>query len=1264
MKRAFVSEKSGTLTLSVIRDANPRMQIAIDFCLPTMPVLSLELPFPESEAENANHIFNSGLAVLIEQLHAFLSERGFEEDEIIATIERLYQALSLYKEEPPAGGIPRTAAIDVDEKERTLDRLDEIYELVSKKLHTYRTKFPKPLGYKEVEKDLVAELGISEELAALISPAVNLRTSTALIAPYFKADLEKILRSPKGKKATMLIPVQGEPLEVHEISFPITEGFWNQIQQHEISNKVAADYTNRAMEFELRLQNRTQDQKAKEDAAAVISRYKNNIYKNSPGQMFVVLYDRNGRPTGTARVTNQGVTKFADSWKNYVRGEYWLNISSGHSIECENGDYTHESYAVECILGDKWDAIIAALEENIERFRAMNPNDVPDIASAEIEELEDEWRQIETASPEDLGEDLIHTILFDTLPSATQQELFDGDLSLFRKDIRGYFMKHYGEIRVINNNFEVWKLTPSAMGAITDFALEIGGEEMQADPKTEIMVEEVSTGQWASVPMKHFMTMKQPGQLWRTHGAVVAGLMDGPYAPYPVDLKHPDERFLDNPRKWIADKQAMKKISYVSKCRGHRDSDGELAEWCVKSHDTGKILSSHKTKAEAAAHLKQMHIFKNSLFNQETFNFGPTLNSNKPTARSFNHAPNFAEDEKAEFVVSPGQKEAADKLAHPINVPSAILNTILGHIEGLAREFAASFDDSSWMASLGNSEIDYDYTQLFTSSFSHIPKSSMNITFGFSNKSNKSNQLMVSMAESHPKTGDIKIDVCRMTREEVLGQWPDCLLLDIKQALAHELTHVLQHFLGGDTAPYSGFENSGTELKAITSELIVAYRSVLQSNPDCSIEQFLSNSWVWQQIRGRNERERRRIIRDISQAFTEKKARLVQSAHPPTSMLRNATGAVCGNGRARGRGLGSKEAAADPVPKNLLRALTNLTDILEPKPWATVFVPDTSGREHMTTLTLDVKKRIEALRKTTGLPLPLLGEGSSRCVFGINEHCILKLAKNRAGIGQTEAEYEVFEQVEDCSIITHVLYYAEDFEWIIAEKANQTVTDEDFEFYGFEELSDMIDVVDGYHSYSGNHPLAERTIKELRFLAKTLGVLSGDMEEYQNWGIVDRGGEQYPVMIDYGFTAKVRRQHYSSPLLNKEAAAEAMEIDSGEGTSREFSLTLESRFGNWGIAFTVNPGDDIIKGTASVDSSDSVMHVQGKTSNDLQRDLLSKIDWHYDMLKRDLKREIAEGHKPSYTYADLEMDNAKLAQEMIHHTERYLGPPIPKAKWR
>lgn len=59
-------------------------------------------------------------------------------------------------------------------------------------------------------------------------------------------------------------------------------------------------------------------------------------------------------------------------------------------------------------------------------------------------------------------------------------------------------------------------------------------------------------------------------------------------------------------------KQAFVKLSFVSKCPGHRNSKGELAEWCVKSHDTGEIISSHKTKAQAKEHLRQMHIHKGS----------------------------------------------------------------------------------------------------------------------------------------------------------------------------------------------------------------------------------------------------------------------------------------------------------------------------------------------------------------------------------------------------------------------------------------------------------------------------------------------------------------------------------------------------------------------------------------------------------------------------------------------------------------------------
>lgn len=44
--------------------------------------------------------------------------------------------------------------------------------------------------------------------------------------------------------------------------------------------------------------------------------------------------------------------------------------------------------------------------------------------------------------------------------------------------------------------------------------------------------------------------------------------------------------------------------------KGHRNSKGELAEWVIKSHETGEILSSHKSEKKAKEHLQQMHIFR------------------------------------------------------------------------------------------------------------------------------------------------------------------------------------------------------------------------------------------------------------------------------------------------------------------------------------------------------------------------------------------------------------------------------------------------------------------------------------------------------------------------------------------------------------------------------------------------------------------------------------------------------------------------------
>lgn len=59
-------------------------------------------------------------------------------------------------------------------------------------------------------------------------------------------------------------------------------------------------------------------------------------------------------------------------------------------------------------------------------------------------------------------------------------------------------------------------------------------------------------------------------------------------------------------------KTAMKKVAYVKHCPGHKNSKGESAEWCIYSHETGKIISSEKSEAAAKKQLQNMHAHSGS----------------------------------------------------------------------------------------------------------------------------------------------------------------------------------------------------------------------------------------------------------------------------------------------------------------------------------------------------------------------------------------------------------------------------------------------------------------------------------------------------------------------------------------------------------------------------------------------------------------------------------------------------------------------------
>lgn len=56
----------------------------------------------------------------------------------------------------------------------------------------------------------------------------------------------------------------------------------------------------------------------------------------------------------------------------------------------------------------------------------------------------------------------------------------------------------------------------------------------------------------------------------------------------------------------------MKRVSYIVHMPGHKDSEGNLAPWVIKKHETGEVLSSHGNEAEAKKHLQQIRYFKHN----------------------------------------------------------------------------------------------------------------------------------------------------------------------------------------------------------------------------------------------------------------------------------------------------------------------------------------------------------------------------------------------------------------------------------------------------------------------------------------------------------------------------------------------------------------------------------------------------------------------------------------------------------------------------
>lgn len=188
------------------------------------------------------------------------------------------------------------------------------------------------------------------------------------------------------------------------------------------------------------------------------------------------------------------------------------------------------------------------------------------------------------------------------------------------------------------------------------------------------------------------------------------------------------------------------------------------------------------------------------------------------------------------------------------------------------------------------------------------------------------------------------------------------------------------------------------------------------------------------------------------------------------------------------------------------------------------------------------QKRIEYCKSKLG---DSLGTGSSRKVFPIDNEKVLKLAINKKGVAQNEAECDWF--LQRLGLCAKVYDVDEEYRWIEMQKARKAKKSDFYHFtgYPFEFMQSYIQYV---YSLYGRSKFAKLRYKgydeEIKYLVNSdyyydslfssiyeymanFGLEAyGDLLRLSSWGVVSENGEESLVLIDYGLNDTVAKEFY------------------------------------------------------------------------------------------------------------------------------------------
>lgn len=170
--------------------------------------------------------------------------------------------------------------------------------------------------------------------------------------------------------------------------------------------------------------------------------------------------------------------------------------------------------------------------------------------------------------------------------------------------------------------------------------------------------------------------------------------------------------------------------------------------------------------------------------------------------------------------------------------------------------------------------------------------------------------------------------------------------------------------------------------------------------------------------------------------------------------------------------------------------------------------------------------------------LKRISSGSSRIVYQIDNEKVLKIAKNKKGIAQNIAENDYVIQTHD---IVAKVFEADNNglfnEMELANRVNQTIFKKilGFDFNNiYSYLSYAVKRLTSPPNFSHDIETKEEInfinnnewLNELADLVAETNMPIGDLCKLDSYGIVNRNGKQYIVLIDYGLTNKIFDDYY------------------------------------------------------------------------------------------------------------------------------------------